>query len=36
MFISHAIIVLTGNVNTCVFNKQTEWFLVMPLFILAC
>ena len=22
MFISHAIIVLTGNVDTCVFNKQ--------------
>ena len=23
MFISHAIIVLTGNVDTCVSNKQT-------------
>jgi len=36
MFISHAIIVLTGNVNTCVFNKQTERFLVMPLITPAC
>ena len=24
MFISHARIVLTGNVNTCVFNKQAR------------
>ena len=24
MFISHAIIVFTGNVNTCVFNKQEK------------
>ena len=24
MFISHAVIVLTGNVDTCVSNKQTR------------
>ena len=30
MFILHAIIVLIGNINTCVFNKQ-KGFLVMPL-----
>ena len=36
MFIFHAISVLTGNVDTCVSNKQAKRFLVMPLIILAC
>ena len=31
MFISHARIVLIGNINTCVINKL-KGFLVKPLF----